>query len=675
MICLIFSNESLYFYVSKDRSTQTYEGKIERTNNEAFRQSLKEKLRKILSEMHTDEDQISRILFIHQHQDSVEAINGLLNKLTEELNFTSHVFLTEDVSKCLMWSIISHSVEHNIILNAVDEPSRIYYFLPNFAQHNRSLSLKHFGYSYVASNMTEVFYEHLNSLGLHTEKNILEQNQILKGIKNKQYDLHTSMNTTHIQLDIQYSLQESKIHSYFKRSNKELKNYLSPELLNDMEQVNLILAGSYFDEAETIEFLKGYLGKQNITYLGLYSNEEIYSNIARGAFKMGYFKYDQQRKQLLENHKEKLEVKQRLVSEVYSKIQDEDEIQAHISYFKNKAKEVGVPFEVVEWHILRRQEELRLKSELEQLNDTLHIGLPLKFTGKPTIASTNEVLKKLESKKKESSSIIIDDDDYEEGTNHDEIDDTDEKLPLLDVLERFEIQNSEGSDEEIKDESSKELSLEPSLERRLEAFQVTDFTLHEDKLEELQLENIIETERIFANGEFILLRGHLKGSKISRIFRIISTNELKNIQRLQRFRTLYERESAYYNEVSKVFRSNFGLFYYREYVEGDKLYLFAKKMGLTTKKELDELNASDLKLIFQVWKTIRELPFSYSNFDADNIIISSSSQWPQEGTLGVHMVGLRSTSSPKQEMIARMHDIFSEILDSNMYQKFREKYK
>lgn len=581
---------------------------------------------------------------------------------------STELFFATAIHYPLLWNCIEKPEDKIVLMEATEGQAHVFYYIPEAVQHRRLSSMVQVGEKEGTQNIVDKLIRDLGNLGLQVKSE--ELGEIYENILQENYEsLRLEKTGDYSKVRAEFTVDEDLVRNSYERNNRHLTNYINSELVKKYSIRRIILVGSYFQKADSQVFLEKQCQGTGVQIESILDQNEILKNAAEGAGKMAFLKLDEQRKEMLEREKEMLEARKRLVQRIDEEVTDPDQRLMYLEKFKAAAEKDNVPFEIIKWHIENKIKDFELQNELTQVNNQLREErIPLQWE---TEANTSDIPNQEESDLEEEP-IIIDDADE---TPHD-VDEEDDIPPEAEDKastdeEEYPIGSIQSSPEkeEIQDEA-----LEQQLIEELEAFEVTDFSWPDNTEKTLQLENIIQTERIYPNSEFILLKGKIKGSKIDRIFRIISTNELDRIENLQKFRRLYERVSRYYDNVSKIFRSNFGLFYYRDYIEGVPLDRYIRQKGIDQKESLKELSSEDLKLIFHLWKEVKEMDFSYTSFQAHNIIVTKEMKWNLAEEISVKFTGIRSDVSSKEEMEDRLHEMLDELLYDGVYDAFKDKF-
>jgi uncharacterized protein YqfB (UPF0267 family) len=663
MITLLFSQKRIWFYSHPDRHQVVQESSMDLMEDTEPAQVL-ERLKGIQDKGHSE-----KIMIVHPNNSVAyeNLISSLKNLLLTDPS--TDLFFTTPIHYPLLWNTIENTDEKIVLMEATEGQAHVFYYIPEAVQHQRLSSMKQVSDKEGAQNVIEKLVRDLSHLGLRVQSE--ELGDIYQNILNEKYDgLSLAKEGDYSKIRADFNVDDDLVRSSYEKNNRHLNNYINSELINKYGINRILLAGDYFEKAASDVFLEHACQDTNVRIETLYEQKETLRQIAEGVGKMAYLKLDQLRKEALEQEKKRLEARKKLIRQIEEEVQDPEQRSFYLQKFKEAAEKENIPFEIIQWHIENKLQDYELREELEQVNDQLHKDrIPLQWD---TDDKREESKAGTVNTDMEEESIIVDDDDAEP-MNLEEIKESSSEKESLDLPEEEDYPIGSIKPKSEKDELEDQ-ELEQQLVQELEAFEVTDFSWPDNTEKTLQLENIIQTERIYPNSEFILLKGKIKGSKIDRIFRIISTNELDRIENLQKFRRLYERVSRYYDNVSKIFRSNFGLFYYRDFIEGVPLNRYIRQHGIDKKEHLRDLSSEDLKLIFHLWKEVKEMDFSYTTFQSHNIIVTKDVKWNLSEEISVKFTGIRSDVSTKEEMEERLHEVLNELLYDGVYEAFKEKF-
>ncbi|MEM8898573.1 MAG: hypothetical protein AAGC85_10730 [Bacteroidota bacterium] len=189
------------------------------------------------------------------------------------------------------------------------------------------------------------------------------------------------------------------------------------------------------------------------------------------------------------------------------------------------------------------------------------------------------------------------------------------------------------------------------------------------------LEEIFEISGVLLDPEFITKKvTHIINHDV-KVIKILPTEDLENEARVNAFDIVYQKELAYYQELSEVFQAKEGKYYFRNYIERNTLKDYVRKTGLDKKDSFEKLNSNDLKLILEVWREIKGLDISHSNLSEYNILVLTKRKWNFSKDMEIKLVGFTSGESTEKEMEEQVHKIWSKLIGADVYLDFRKKFK
>ncbi len=181
-------------------------------------------------------------------------------------------------------------------------------------------------------------------------------------------------------------------------------------------------------------------------------------------------------------------------------------------------------------------------------------------------------------------------------------------------------------------------------------------------------------EQEFLSKEFLYFKGTLKQDAKPRVFRMLKNNIDTNA--VNAFTLLHEREKGYFNDISPIFRSSEnGLYYYRNYIEAETLESYVKRVGLNKKYRLKDLNAIDLELMLELWRSIYFLKFAYANLTKESFIVCVHWRLPFKKEIEVKIIDFDTSTSSKEQMERNLTQIFEEIFGENLTNEFKQRFQ
>jgi hypothetical protein len=176
-------------------------------------------------------------------------------------------------------------------------------------------------------------------------------------------------------------------------------------------------------------------------------------------------------------------------------------------------------------------------------------------------------------------------------------------------------------------------------------------------------------EQNFPSSEFIYFKGKLKNERHLKVFRYLKNN--KDASAVLAFQRLFEREKSYYSDLSAMLTSADGASYYhRNFIEGESLEKYVRRVGLNKKYRLKELSALDLELMLELWRSIYLLKFDYNTLSKKSFIVSQQWRLSLKKELDISMIDFDTTESTKALMEQQLIEIFEELFGKNLTNEF-----
>ena len=190
-----------------------------------------------------------------------------------------------------------------------------------------------------------------------------------------------------------------------------------------------------------------------------------------------------------------------------------------------------------------------------------------------------------------------------------------------------------------------------------------------------RLEQIFTLLKEFPREEFVTQLVMDNNLKTKKVLRFISNEDFSQSYLQDRFLYLYEKEAQYYKDLSNLFETEDGKFYFRDYLKGLTLGEHFKKTGLSKKTSLRKLNSKELEFIVDLIQTVESLPVSHCNINEKNILIQEKRTWNLQNETNINLIGFTSDDCSNEEMVNRMHEILHQMLAVGVYSDFRNTLK
>ncbi len=193
-------------------------------------------------------------------------------------------------------------------------------------------------------------------------------------------------------------------------------------------------------------------------------------------------------------------------------------------------------------------------------------------------------------------------------------------------------------------------------------------TLHKD------LELYFEIDKYLASSYFLYFIAKLKGDNRFYVFRLMTSEQANDAQKMQKFRQIHEREASYYHHCSSIFAFPFGQYYYREHIEGTRLKEYVQQIGMDKKYHLGDLKSNELELILSIWRTIHGLKFSYSSINSDSFVVTTQRKFPMRTLTHVQLINIDGSECTQDEMEEQLHLMLSHLLGAQLYKEIRNTF-
>jgi hypothetical protein len=419
-----------------------------------------------------------------------------------------------------------------------------------------------------------------------------------------------------------YDLLTSQRNFYF-----EIINILK---IFDFIEISIIFASDLYDNSVFTDYMS-HISPSSFFQQGeiLFFDEAFCFD--KMLIYMSKFQYQQP------NRNQKL-TKSKLLAEIKTKCTDKRKYRDYLSKYSALARTIGMPDEVVQWYI---RQNLYGLSSLHKLGEVI--------SNKPYASISVE-----NSNKKELYAWSAPTSQPQQG----------EVIPpkktisiapkgLVEMETKFT-----PTDVTIKPDNKLEssISIAPTL-------RVLDNATQQD------IASFAHFEQDFPSTEFIYFKGKLKNERHLKVFRYLKNN--KDASAVLAFQRLFEREKSYYSDLSSMLISADGAsYYYRNYIEGESLEKYVRRVGLHKKYRLKELNAIDLELMLELWRSIYLLKFDYNTLSKKSFIVSLQWRLSLKKELDISMIDFDTTDSSKILMEQQLIEIFEELFGKNLTNEF-----
>lgn len=334
------------------------------------------------------------------------------------------------------------------------------------------------------------------------------------------------------------------------------------------------------------------------------------------------------------------------------------------SNFVSRGESLGIPDLVIKWNITEAISRVELVQESEE------IGMDL--PEQPEVESP-ETGAKAEEKATEPAPV-------------EKVAPIEKKPePKPEPVAEVKPESKPAPKVEVKKPEPRKVEVEPVLEPVLatsgapaavaEAVKTQVKTKPSRKRDQVSLEDIFTWKGELEDAEFVSKKATFHQDSDVKVVKILSADLTSNGESIGNFRRVYEKELAYFGEMSEISESRDGMYFYRKYIERQTLRDFAVKNGLANKKNIEDLSSTDLKFILTLLKEVQELPVSHGNLTAENILIINKRKWNLSKDLEVKFVGFHSQDVSEEETIAQAHAALGSVIGEDVYEEFKEKFQ
>lgn len=528
-------------------------------------------------------------------------------------------------------------------------------------------------------NILNFLIEKFNNAGWVIDKQIKEllKTQILNYQVDKAF--HFTKKDNGLLLQGSYNLNLETYQNLMSQDREKIKSYFNSLNISKIDICFISLLGGYFKPA----ILKGYITKEivtdNLEIIHQLDDKIAFTQIADGALLRAQVLLKLERIAKLEVQRNDYRNRNRLLDEIKTSCTDRSKIEKYKSYFIPKAEEISIPIEVILWNIHETTFNHWLQREIKKLTTTTNTPVRKTFSeslnedvnsnslDSPTQSSINELTEldsvspKFATHQSEEDNIPIVINPLIKETNT-ELNSVAQAVPEIEI-------SAEAHATTVEEVNSNQRTIETEVLPKKEQ------TLLQQQEEALPiLTSYFTINEIFPDTEFLSFRCQLKGDSSYKVVLFINNEETAIEEKMNSFLNLHRWSRSYYDQISDVFTTPNGRYFYRDYFEGSKLTDYFSKNGLDQKQTIEEFSSADLALFMKIWQLINGLKFAYKNVSTDNFIITSRLKWNLKKDIGVKLVGFHSAESSKAEMVLKIHNMFENLIGKKLYTAFRQKF-
>lgn len=487
-----------------------------------------------------------------------------------------------------------------------------------------------------------------------------------------------SRETGNIIIQAEATFDEEELSELMLGDYQMLRPQLKKDVLHSAGVSKVWLMGPFFHHPKFISFLKDECrldAELRIPEVG--SVEEIFNLTLKGIASRNtmILEAEQKKADALAKKKEAEEKKAAIAAELKMKDERDQFLQEikdickdpakkeeYESTFVSRGESLGIPDLVIKWNITEALSRVELVQESEE------IGMDLPEEKVPANPKTEaKAEEKTETPAPVSKTA------------------SEEKKPEPKPEPVAEVKPEPREESKEPEPSTVEPEPQPVLEPVMatsgapaavaEAVKPQVKTKPSRKRDQVSLEDIFTWKGDLEDAEFVSKKATFHQDSDVKVVKILSADLTSNGEAIGNFRRVYEKELAYYGELSEISESRDGMYFYRKYIERQTLRDYATKNGLANKKNIEDLSSTDLKFILTLLKEVQELPVSHGNLTAENILIINKRKWNLSKDLEVKFVGFHSQDVSEEETIAQAHAALGSVIGEEVYEEFKEKFQ
>lgn len=457
-----------------------------------------------------------------------------------------------------------------------------------------------------------------------------------------------------------------------------LRPQLKKDVLHSAGVSKVWLMGPFFHHPKFISFLKDECRLDaelripetgsveeifNLTLKGLASRDTMISEAEqKKANAIARQKEAEEKKASITAELKMKDERDQFLQEIKDVCKDPSKKDEYESTFVSRGEALGIPDLVIKWNITEALSRVELVQESEEIGMDLPAG--------EQASSGSDAPRKVAEDTPPPAPVVV------------------SKPP---VEKKPEVQPEPVAKQQVekapepKEEAPEKKEVEPILEPVLatvgsgtavaEAVKPQVKTKPSRKRDQVSLEDIFTWKGDLEDAEFVSRKATFHQDTDVKVVKILSADHTSNGEAIGNFRRVYEKELAYYGEMSEISESRDGMYFYRKYIERQTLRDFAERNGLANKKSIEDLSSTDLKFILTLLKEVQELPVSHGNLTAENILIINKRKWNLSKDLEVKFVGFHSQDVSDEETIVQAHAALGSVIGEAVYEEFKEKFQ
>lgn len=560
--------------------------------------------------------------------------------------------------------------ENFVVLESLDDAVQLsYHFLKDDKREERYLSMPELGWKAGRAKIMAYLIEQLKQNGLQLDQQGLEilQDSILRYSGNKVFRI--SKESKEISIKAKIRLPSEKFNDLLLRNRSIIKSFFQKEEVKHLNIYNVILMGSYFNNSVLQDYFSQQPELGNLTIRKKMDDEQALAAAVAGALLKTKDLLDAEKFRQLKAQEAQLITRNHLLAEIKELCTEGSKIEQYKLSFFPRAESLGIPREIALWHIKEKLQKVSIAHQLMAFEPA-----PTTVKSKETPSRQKSVLPSVPAEAvlskplAEANVDVLNEVDSSEGLDHSI------------ATPQTDTEDGSNAEQALRELGQKAFSTPSNQVAEVEATPaltaVTSTKQADSKARHYPvLLSYFTIDRIYANAPFLYFKGRMKGDKVLKVVRFISTDELADSQLALRFRQLYDWEASYYDDLSTLFTTENGKYYYRNFIEGKQLADYIVENEIDKKQTIAALSSQELQLLQLIWEEINGLKFACKNLNQDNFIVTAKLKWNLQKELGISIVDFPAEEGTKEQMYASVHAMLETLLRENVYSEFIEKFK
>jgi hypothetical protein len=535
-------------------------------------------------------------------------------------------------------SLLAQSLPHRyvnfLLFEAFDEGASMKSNLPHIQAQCADFDFKILGKNEGIKNIFSIILSEISKKDILFSEN--QQNELWEKLEN--YDVNKKLIINQLdtfpRLTLDVTLSQSRYFDLLTFHRNTYYNILIKLKIFDILNISIIFASDLYDNSVFSDFVSHISESSllNFNEILFYDDKKSFEFMLLHLFKLTH---------QIPSYDGKL-TKSKLIAEIKAKCTDRRKFKEYFSKYTPIAQELGMPLDVLNWYL---RQNLYGLSPLSSIGDVIQAD----FSSKKKIPESKQF--------KTSANEAY------------------QTKPSFSNREKTEAVTEFKSNSVNATSPSK--ATEPFQPKHATSIQYNLNPIYR-VLDDYAMQTIslfATFEKELPSQEFIYFKGKLKDGRKQCVFRMLKNNN--DIEAVNAFTFLHERELSYYNEkISPILETPTGeKYYFRDYIEGETLTNYVKRVGLNKKYKIKELNAIDLELLLELWRVIYNLKFHYQTLTKESFIVTTHWRLPFKRELEVNLINFDTTTNTQELMEQKLTQIFEELFGENLTNEFRTQFQ